>query len=131
MVPDLRANDFDGAVTLAVGEVAQVIAADANVTLSEEEGAAPVHRRGSTHVSTGTVKLIFYLLFFGVFSFVRLLSHIGILPRRWSHRGFLGGGYYGGGGGFGGGGFGGGGGGGGFGGFGGGDSGGGGAGGSW
>src|ERR1035437_3969418 len=29
MVPQLRANDFDGAITLAVGEVAQVIAADA------------------------------------------------------------------------------------------------------
>jgi uncharacterized protein len=34
MVPYLRANDFDGAVTLAVGEVAQVIAADAKVTLT-------------------------------------------------------------------------------------------------
>jgi uncharacterized protein len=131
MVPDLRANDFDGAVTLAVDEVAQVIAADANVTLSEDERTAPVHHRSSTHITSGIVKLIFYLLFFGIFSFVRLLSHIGVLPRRWSHRGFLGGGYYGGGGGFGGGGFGGGGGGGGFGGFGGGDTGGGGAGGSW
>jgi uncharacterized protein len=133
MVPDLRANDFDGAVTLAVGEVAQVIAADANVTLSQDEEAAPVRRRGSTHVTSGIVKLIFYLLFFGVFGFVRLLSFIGILPRRWSHRGIFGGGYYGGGGGFGGGGFGGGGGGGGFGGFGGsgGGFGGGGAGGSW
>ena len=29
MVPDLRANDFDGAVLLAVGEIAQDIAADA------------------------------------------------------------------------------------------------------
>jgi uncharacterized protein len=134
MVPDLRANDYDGAVILAVSEMAQVIATDANVTLSENEEAAPVHHRSSTHVSSGIVKLIFYLLFFGVFGFVRLLSHIGILPRKWSHRGFLGGGYYGGGGGFGGGGFGGGGGGGGgFGGFGGsgGGFGGGGAGGSW
>jgi uncharacterized protein len=129
MVPDLRANDFDGAVTLAVGEVAQVIAADANVTLSEEEEASPVHHRSSTHTSLGLVKLIFFLLFFGGFSLVRLLSFIGILPRRWSHRGVWagGGGYYGGGG-FGGG-FGGGG--GGFGGFGGGGFGGGGAGGSW
>jgi uncharacterized protein len=127
MVPDLRANDFDGAVTLAVSEVAQVIAADANVTLSEDEEPAPVRRRSSTHTSAGIVKLIFYLFFFGVFGFVRLLSHIGILPRSWSHRGFFGGGYYGGGGGFGGGG----GGGGGFGGFGGGGFGGGGAGGSW
>jgi uncharacterized protein len=126
MVPDLRANDFDGAVTLAVSEMAQVIAADANVTLSESEEPIPVHRRSSTHVSSGLVKLIVYLLFFGVFSFVRLLSHIGILPRRWSHRGvWIGGGGFGGG--FGGGG----GGGGGFGGFGGGSFGGGGAGGSW
>ena len=132
MVPDLRANDFDGAVTLAVGELAQVIATDANVTLSEEEEAAPIHHRSSTHITSGIVKLILYLLFFGVFSIVRLLSHIGILPRRWSHRGVWtgGGGYYGGGG-FGGGGFSGGGGGGGFGGFGGGSFGGGGAGGSW
>jgi uncharacterized protein len=129
MVPDLRANDFDGAVTLAVGEIAQVIAADANVTLSEDEEAAPVHHRSSTHGSSGMAKLIVYLLFFGVFGFVRLLSHIGVLPRKWSHRGFFGGGYYGGGGGFSGGGFGGGG--GGFGGFGGGSFGGGGAGGSW
>jgi uncharacterized protein len=37
MVPYLRANDFDGAVTLGVSEVAHVIAADANVTLDEEE----------------------------------------------------------------------------------------------
>jgi uncharacterized protein len=133
MVPYLKANDFDSAVILGVSEIAQVIAADANVTLSEDEGAAPVHRRSSTHVSTGIVKLIFYLLFFGVFSVVRLLSHIGVLPRRWSHRGFFGGGYYGGGGGFGGSGFGGGGGGGGggFGGFGGGGFGGGGSDGSW
>jgi uncharacterized protein len=127
MVPDLRANDFDGAVTLAVGEVTQVIAADANVTLSEDEEAAPARRRGSAHATTSIVKLIFFFLFFGVFGLVRLLSFIGILPRSWGHRGFLGGGYNGGGGGFGGGG------GGGFGGFGGsgGGFGGGGAGGSW
>jgi len=134
MVPDLRANDFDGAVTLAVNEIAQVIAADANVTLSEEEAPAMVHHRSSTHLSTGIVKLIFYLIFFGVFGFVRLLSHIGILPRKWGHRGvWTSGGGFGGGGGFSGGGFGGGGGGGGFGGFGGsgGGFGGGGAGGSW
>jgi uncharacterized protein len=127
MVPDLRANDYDGAVTLAVGEIAQVIAADANVTLSQDDEAAPVQHRSSTHISSGIVKLIFYLLFFGVFMIVRLLSFIGILPRRWSHRGVWASG-----GGFGGGGFsGGGGGGGGFGGFGGGGFGGGGAGGSW
>ncbi|MGO9318963.1 MAG: TPM domain-containing protein [Terracidiphilus sp.] len=124
MVPDLRANDYDGAVLGAVGEVAQVIAADANVTLSDNDEAAPVRHRNSTHTSSGTVKLIIFFLFFGVFIIVRILSFIGILPRTWGHRGvWIGGG----GGGFGGGG----GGGGGFGGFGGGGFGGGGAGGSW
>ena len=33
MVPDLRAGDYDGAVTLAVGQMAQVIADDAKITL--------------------------------------------------------------------------------------------------
>ncbi|MGP8187393.1 MAG: TPM domain-containing protein, partial [Terracidiphilus sp.] len=41
MVPDLRAGDYDGAVTLAVGEVAQVIADDAKVTLNQDEPVAP------------------------------------------------------------------------------------------
>ncbi len=36
MVPDLRAGDYDGAVTLAVGEIAQVIAADAKITLDNQ-----------------------------------------------------------------------------------------------
>ena len=40
MVPYLRANDYDSAVTLAVGEVAQVIAADAKVTLTDEPALA-------------------------------------------------------------------------------------------
>ena len=111
MVPDLRANDYDGAVTLAVDEIAQVIAADANVTLTEDEQTAPVHHQSSTHLSKGIVKLIFYLIFFGIFGFIRLLSFGGILPRKWGHRGvwtsgggFGGGGFGGGGGGFGGGG---------------------------
>src|ERR1039458_8129724 len=37
MVPQLRANDFDGAVSLAVDEIAQTIAADAKVTLDRSE----------------------------------------------------------------------------------------------
>ena len=49
MVPDLRASDYDGAVTLAVGEIAQVIAADANVTLNQTSPrrppSQPVHQR--------------------------------------------------------------------------------------
>ncbi len=44
MVPDLRAGDYDGAVTQAVDQIAQVIATDANVTLNEEPAAAPAPR---------------------------------------------------------------------------------------
>jgi uncharacterized protein len=126
MVPDLRANDFDGAVTLAVGEVAQVIAADANVTLTNNE---PSYARRPARSQVNVGKLIFLivmLVFFGGFHLLRFLLGFGLI------RGYRGGPWLGGGG-FGGGGFGGGGGGGGFGGFGGsgGGFGGGGAGGSW
>ncbi|MGD0903570.1 MAG: TPM domain-containing protein [Terracidiphilus sp.] len=127
MVPYLRASDFDGAVTLAVGEVAQVIAADAKVTLDDEPvQAAQPAKHGST-VGDKVFWAIWLILFVGM-AVLRLLFG--------AHGTFFGGrGQWtiGGGGGFGGGGFGGGGGdsGGGFGGFGGGGFGGGGAGGSW
>ena len=126
MVPQLRANDFDGAVTLAVDEVAQVIAADAKVTLTDDEP-APAQRPIRHSPAMGKlVLLIILLVFFGGFHLLRFLFGFGLLGS------FFGGGF--GGGGFGGGGFGGGGGvggGSGFGGFGGGSFGGGGAGGSW
>jgi uncharacterized protein len=130
MVPQLRANDFDGAVTLAVDEIAQTIAADAKVTLDDEPAMAarPMPQRHSG--SAGKIILIlFLLLFFGGFSLLRLLMVF--FGGGWGRGPWIGGGGMGGGG-FGGGGFGGGGGGGGgFGGFGGGSFGGGGAGGSW
>jgi uncharacterized protein len=123
MVPDLRANDFDGAVTLAVSEVAQVIAADAKVTLTDDE---PViaRQQASPHINwPKIIFLIILLVFFGGFHLFRFLLGFGLFG------GFRGGPWMGGGGG----GFGGGGGdsGGGFGGFGGGGFGGGGAGGDW
>jgi uncharacterized protein len=129
MVPALRANDFDGAVTLGVSEVAQVIAADAKVTLDDEPVMAarqPMHRQFNPGK---LILLIIVLVFFGGFHLLRFLMGFGLLG------GFRGGPWMGGGG-FGGGGFGGGGGdsgGGGFGGFGGdgGGFGGGGAGGDW
>lgn len=137
MVPQLRANDFDGAVTLAVDEIAQIIAADAKVTLNEEPGPAGEPIRQMHHHSSGMGKLILLviiLIFFGGSWLFRLLFGIGLFSS-WMSGGRYGGGW---GGGFGGGGFGGGGGGdsgggggGGFGGFGGGDFGGGGAGGDW
>lgn len=122
MIPDLRVNDFDGAMTLAVGEVAQVIADDAHITLNQDEpvqqAARPVHHGGGLDK---LILLIILLVFFGGFSLLRMLFGWGLFF------GGLGGGGFGGGGG---GGFSGGG-GGGFGGFGGGGFGGGGAGGSW
>jgi uncharacterized protein len=133
MVPYLRANDYDSAVTLAVGRLAQVIAADANVTLENDPTPPPAPERQARRggIPVGLLIFIFIFLFAGGGSIFRMLLGYGLLgsvlgggsDRRWG-----GGGY--GGGGFGGGGFGGGG-GGGFGGFGGGGFGGGGAGGSW
>jgi uncharacterized protein len=128
MVPALRANDFDGAVALAVGQVAQVIAADAKVTLDDQptQAGQPVSQERHSRVLGKLIMLIFLLIFFGGSSIFRLLLGYGLFS------GLMGGGC---GGGLGGGGLGGGGdsGGGGFGGFGGsgGGFGGGGAGGSW
>ena len=127
MVPMLRANDFDGALTLATDEIAQIIAKDANVQLQPltEQGAAIA--QGPQHASVaqvlgGIVFLILVVIFLVWAGGSGLLGFLlGML--------FSGGGF--GGGGFGGGGFGGGGSGSGFGGFGGGATGGGGAGGSW
>jgi len=134
MIPYLRAGDYDSAVTSAVGNVANVIATDAGVTLTNapvlEAPPEPRVRR-----SSGIPKLIIILLvllFFGGGSIFRMLLGYGLLSSLLGGGG-RGGGWGGGSSGWGGGGFGGGGGGGGggFGGFGGGSFGGGGAGGSW
>jgi uncharacterized protein len=135
MVPYLRQNDFDSAVLLAVSQMADVIAADAHVTLNE----GPAPRQGARHVHRGNPfgGLIFFIILFVIFGgswVMRLLFGFGLLSGMfrggWGGGGW-GGGSWGSGGGWGGGG--GGGGGGGFGGFGGGGGGfdGGGAGGSW
>ncbi len=67
MVPDLRAGDYDGAVTLAVGEVAQVIAADANVTLDNAPAPAtepaPQHQSAGSDAFGGIILTIFVLVF--------------------------------------------------------------------
>ena len=66
MVPDLRANDFDGAVTLAVSEVAQVIAADAKVTLSDDEPmAASQPARHGSGLGKVAFMIIWLVIFFG------------------------------------------------------------------
>lgn len=130
MVPLLRANDYDGAVTQGVTQIAQVIAADAGVTLQNAPIAQPlVHRQARHGIPIGTIVfLIFLLIFFVGSPLMRLLLGYSVLTSGWRGGGFGGGGF---GGGFGGGGGGGDSGGGGFGGFGGGDTGGGGAGGDW
>ena len=127
MVPDLKAGDYDGAVTMAVGEVAQVIADDAKITLNQDEPAAPPSQPVSQGIPVSKIILIILLLvFFGGGSLLRMLFGASLFFGGWGRGG------WGGGAGMGGGGFGGGG-GGGFGGFGGGGGGfgGGGAGGSW
>jgi uncharacterized protein len=129
MIPYLRQKDYDSAVLGAVGEIAQVIATDAKVTLNDD-GRLVQQRRAHHKMPLGRLILIIVmLLFFGGFGVLWLISSLFSGFGGWG--GWGGGGF--GGGGFGGGGFGGGGdsGGGGFGGFGGGDFGGGGAGGDW
>jgi uncharacterized protein len=128
MVPDLRANDFDGAVLLAVGEIAQDIAADAKVTLNQDEP-MPMSSRPE-HQGSPLGKLILIIIvmvLFGGGSLLRMLFGFGLFFGGWGGGTWRGGGGVGGGGGFGGGS------GGGFSGFGGsgGGFGGGGAGGSW
>ena len=132
MRPYLRARDYDSAVTSAVGQVAQVIATDAGVTLTE----APTAPRPRAQHQGGIPPFLLFLLillFFGGFSLLRLLLFLGVFGGGYRGGPWFGSGPFMGGGGFGGGGGGGdsGGGGGGFGGFGGGSFGGGGAGGDW
>jgi uncharacterized protein len=127
MVPYLRQNNYDAAVTLAVQQIAGVIAADAGVTLNT--GPRRVAAPQPQQLTLGQVALLGIVLLLVVL-FLARFGGSGLL-------GFLIGMFMGGGGGGGwggrggGGGFGGGGDGGGFGGFGGGSSGGGGASGDW
>ena len=129
MIPDLRAGDYDGAVTLAVDQLAQDIAADAHVTLNNSAAVPavqPAPQQSGSPIEK-LILLVIVLLFFGGFSIARMLLGWGLFFGGWG--GGMGGPWMGGGGG---GGFGGGG-GDGFSGFGGagGGFGGGGAGGSW
>jgi uncharacterized protein len=138
MVPYLRANDFDGAIIIAVTQIGEVIAADAKVTLQDgglqQDQLPQPHsgRRPARHGFPlgGLIFLIIIVVFFGGFRLLAFLFGWSLLTGGSRGGPFIGGGGWGGGG-FGGGGGGGGGGDSGFGGFGGGDFGGGGAGGDW
>lgn len=125
MVPYLRTGDYDQAVSLAVNQMAQIIARDAGVTLQ------PMQRRGPPRAQPVRLSLgqliLFGVVIFLVIVFLARAGGSGLIGFLLGM--FLGGGGRGGWGG--GGGDGGGDGGGGFGGFGGGNTGGGGAGGDW
>ncbi len=133
MVPDLRTGDYDSAVTGAVGQMAQVIAADAHVTLeTNTEPALATEPHHQQEPSSGKVILGIIIAIWIIFHLLRGMGGYGLLGAwglgllsggtgNQNRGGFFGGGGFGGGGG----------GGGGFGGFGGGGFGGGGAGGSW
>ena len=130
MVPELRAGDYDGAMTLAVGRIAQVIADDAKVALADNQPMTEPEPGPQHGASSGKlILLLILLIFFGGSTLFRILFGAGLFFGGWGRGGWRGGPFIGGGGG----GFGGSGGGGGFGGFGGGGGGfgGGGAGGSW
>jgi uncharacterized protein len=124
MVPYLRANDFDGAMKLAVGQISQIIATDAGVKLTPLQGAQTARQ---VHLGLGQL-LVFGFVVLLIILFLARFGGSGLIGFLLGM--FFGGGFGGRGGGYDGGG-GGGGGGDGFGGFGGGDTGGGGAGGSW
>jgi uncharacterized protein len=129
MIPLLRQNDYDGALLLITGRIAEVIAQDRGVTLTAARDipTAPAERERAPNILS--VLVILFFLAFPMFGFIlRLLLGFGGRGRyRRGGWGMIGGPWIGGGGSsWGGGGFGGG-----FGGFGGGGFGGGGAGGSW
>ncbi len=126
MVPMLRNNDFDGAVMLAVGQISQIIAKDAGVTLTP---LSRQQRRQAQPVKLSLGKLIF--LGIGLILLLVFLARFGGSGLIGFLLGMFMGGGFGGGGGGGGSGGGDDNGGSGFGGFGGGSTGGGGAGGDW
>lgn len=129
IVPYLQQNNYDGAVTLAVQQIAGVIAADAGVTLTAQPRRGPPPVPQAKPLTLGQL-VVLGLVLLAVIFFLARFGGSGLLGFLIGM--FMGGGGGGGWGGRGGGdGWGGGGDGGGFGGFGGGSSGGGGASGSW
>ncbi len=102
MVPYLRAQDYDSAVLLAVGQVGQVIADDAGVVLTDAPAAA---RQPVRHEGGGLSPLIVFILiffFFGGFGLLRVLLFAGLFGGGFRGGPWLGGGFGGGGGGGGG-----------------------------
>lgn len=123
-IPQMRAGDYNGALSLVFGRVAQTIAADANVELTGAQPRAPTrtYDRQSPGLSLGQILML--IVIFIIVMATPLRGVVFWILFSMLSGGGRGGGGWGGGGGFGGGG-------GGFGGFGGGSSGGGGASSSW
>lgn len=81
MVPYLRARDFDDAIELAVGQVAQVVSADAKITLNNAP-AAP--KPPGTIFSTGQIIFVcFVLLLFVGPVLLRIGYELGRLIGLW------------------------------------------------
>jgi uncharacterized protein len=105
MVPMLRNNDFDGAATLAVDEMSQIIAQDAGVTLQPlTRWGAQQQRPHATvgQIIGGIIFLIFVLIFLvwaGGHGLLGFLLGMFLGGGRWGGGGFGGGGFGGGGGG--------------------------------
>jgi uncharacterized protein len=102
MVPMLRNNDFDGAATLAVDEMSQIIAQDAGVTLQ------PLTRWGAQqqrpHATVGQIiggivfliLVVIFLVWAGGHGLLGFLLGMFLGGGRWGGGGFGGGGFGGG-----------------------------------
>ncbi len=73
MVPDLKAGNYDGAIRTAVGEVSDVVAKDAGVTLAT---AQPVHQYHREQRRSGS-PIPGILIFLGILFFIFLASRGG------------------------------------------------------
>jgi len=86
MVPDLKAADYDGAVRIGVDRLAQIVAADSNVTLDAlaappdtQPASAPLTEPEPETRGSGTA---FAVIGFIIFSFVSVISFIVWRIRR-------------------------------------------------
>ena len=97
-MPSLRAKDYDAAILGAVGQVAQVIATDAHVTLSDQlPTPPPVRHRQQFGDLANLIPFIFLILIFCGFGGLRFLFAMGLLNsalggRRGGGGPFMGGG---------------------------------------
>ena len=90
MVPALRAQDYDSAILGAVGRVAQVIATDAHVTLSDElPNPPPVPQRHSSGGLADLIPFIILILIFCGFGGLRLLFAMGLLNSALGGRRYM------------------------------------------